>query len=66
MDMGESWGAVQGSPDGVQVKRDGLLKSRAIHSGWPLREAVFPGTTLGLSTTPLIPTAGATFPDILS
>lgn len=59
--MGKSCGAVQGSPDGVQVKRDGLPKSRAIHSGWPLREAVCPGATPGLGTTQSIPTAAATF-----
>lgn len=64
--MGKSWSAVRGSPDGVQVNQDGLLKSWAIHSGWPLREAVFPGTTPGLSTTQSISTAGATFLDILS
>lgn len=60
MNMGGYWGTVRGSPDGVQVKRDGLLKSRAIHSGWPLWEAVCLGATPGLGTIQSIPTAAAT------
>lgn len=59
--MGKYWGTVRGSPDGVQVKRDGLLKSQAIHSRRLFREAVCSETTPGLGTTQSIPTAAATF-----